>query len=569
MIQEFLQHPPFRMVFMSLIALFIYLAFILVYQYIYPKGKIPYVLLLLGFSTLPVVSVFREGIYESGDLTLHVARFMDFYKSLSEGVFIPRWASELNATYGYPLFEFIYPFPYYLASIFRVVGLTFLDSIKVVLITTYILSGVAMFYWLKTHMEEKHAFLGGIFYLFAPFHLIDLHFRNALGEMTAFVFIPLSLYLIDQSTIKKTFLWVFLTGISIALLILSHPAISMYGFDVIFLYITFVIKVKTREKVKLFVGPLLGLSFSAFYWLTLFLEKKYVYYPVMNNTLVFPNFHEYFYTPWRFGFLFQGPFGELAMVLGYTHWVIVLLSIYFFLFKKIKNRFLSFFTILFLGAFFLLQEISKPLWENIFLLKSTYLPYRLLSISMFATSAMAAFCMKYLKNKFLYYLLICLVIMTTILNWGNRRNIPEINDEQIAATLPLASAAGECFMPGISITKSEDSCFDTIPNSHIEVVAGEAEINAQERKTLVHSYIIDANEESVIKENTHYFPGWNIFVDGRQKEIVPDNGVMTFTVDKGNHNVELVFQDTSVRKYATAISVFAFLVSGALLLYTL
>src|SRR5438067_733186 len=99
---KILEYPPYHMVFVSVIALCVYLLFIIVYHFIFPQKKISYLFLLLGFSILPIISVFREGTYESGDLTLHVSRLMDFYKSLSEGVLIPRWASELNATFGYP-----------------------------------------------------------------------------------------------------------------------------------------------------------------------------------------------------------------------------------------------------------------------------------------------------------------------------------------------------------------------------------------------------------------------------------------------------------------------------------
>src|SRR3989344_5714607 len=165
---------PQKMVFMSAIFLIFFLFAIFFYTKIYPKRKIPYWVLLLGFSLLPLISILRPGTYESGDLTLHTSRLMSFYKNLEEGVFIPRWAGELNATYGYALFNFYYPLPYYLSSLFHFAGFSFLFSMKLLIIFSFSLSGLLMYLWLKSHLAEKYAFLGSIFYLFAPYRLVDM-----------------------------------------------------------------------------------------------------------------------------------------------------------------------------------------------------------------------------------------------------------------------------------------------------------------------------------------------------------------------------------------------------------
>src|SRR3989344_3106196 len=174
--QQLLLNPPYHMVFVSLISLVLYLFIISFFRFVYPKKRIPYPLLLLGFSLLPIISIFREGTYESSDINIHITRTMSFYKALQDGIMIPRWAGELNATYGYALFEFIYPFPYYIASFYHLLGFNFLESVKLLLASTYMASGFSMYYWLKNHVSEKSAFLGSIFYLFAPYHLINMHF---------------------------------------------------------------------------------------------------------------------------------------------------------------------------------------------------------------------------------------------------------------------------------------------------------------------------------------------------------------------------------------------------------
>jgi len=163
-----LSHKPYRMVFVSLIATLLYLS-LLIFLRFYRKKPLNVVLTLLGFSILPIISIFRQGSYESGDLTINMAKLMSFYSALSEGQLIPHWAGELNATYGYPNFIFAYPLPYYLGSLYHFFGLSFLNSLKLVLITSYISSGLAMYFWLKNHVSERFArlpFVGGLVLLF-------------------------------------------------------------------------------------------------------------------------------------------------------------------------------------------------------------------------------------------------------------------------------------------------------------------------------------------------------------------------------------------------------------------
>ena len=272
-----LNHKSYRMVFVSLVATFVYLTFLLLLK-IYRKKPLSNILILLGFSTLPIISILRQGSYESGDLTINIVKLMSFYKALTDGQLIPRWAGDLNATYGYPNFIFAYPLPYYLGSFYHFLGLNFLNSLKLVLITSYITSGIAMYLWLKNHVTKEAAFFGAIFYLFAPYHLVDMHFRVDIGEMLAFVFLPLSLSLINGVKERNAFIWKFLTGLCIAALILSHQAVSLLGIPFLFLYsILITKKKKMKNLLNSFFPFILGLLFSAYYWIPVLLEGKFTH----------------------------------------------------------------------------------------------------------------------------------------------------------------------------------------------------------------------------------------------------------------------------------------------------
>lgn len=60
-------------------------------------------------------------------------------------------------------------------------------------------------------------------------------------------------------------------------------------------------------------------------------------------------------------------------------------------------------------------------------------------------------------------------------------------------------------------------------------------------------------------ENTLYFPGWKVLIDGIPQTIEFQDpayrGLMTFYVDKGQHDVTIVFQETKLRQMANGISI--------------
>lgn len=172
---------PYRMVVVSGIALLTLVIFLLTYAYIYPKKKPNLLYLIILLSLLPLISILRHGTYESGDLSIHTKFAMQFFENLSQGNYTPQWIGDHCSRYGCPLYIFIFSLPYYLISVFHLLGFSFLDSVKVFLITTYVLSGIGMFRWIKDEFGEKSGFVAAVFYLFAPYHLIDLHFRVVRG----------------------------------------------------------------------------------------------------------------------------------------------------------------------------------------------------------------------------------------------------------------------------------------------------------------------------------------------------------------------------------------------------
>lgn len=183
--------------------------------------------LLILISLFPLKDLLFPGAYQSHDIIEHVARLASFYESLSQNNPIPRWGGNLNYTYGHPVIMFLYPLTNYLGSFLHFLGFNIINSIKILFGLSYIASGVFMYLWIKRLWGQKVGFVAAIFYLFAPYRFVDLYVHAALGEHLAFVFIPLACWMLTEliKTQKKKYL--VLSSASIALLILSHNAISL------------------------------------------------------------------------------------------------------------------------------------------------------------------------------------------------------------------------------------------------------------------------------------------------------------------------------------------------------
>lgn len=540
---------------------------LLFYRFIFPKKKLSLFSIFILVSCLPLLSILRAGSYESGDLSLHSTAAIVFYKLLSNGEVFPVWAGDMNAGYGYPAFLFTYPLPYYITAFFHFIGLSFINSVKALLITSYFLSGIFMYFWLKKELNEKSAFVGGLFYLFAPYHLVDLHFRVDIGEIVSFVFLPLSLLAAKLFLQTKSVRWIIVEIISISLIILSHPAISMVGIPIIFLYLLVLIRKEKKKIYLLFLQILIICSavlLTAFYWLPLLYELRFTHHALyMIRSFSFVNFTELLYSPWGFGILFQGHKGELAYLLGYPQLFIIIFSAILVFQKKIKNsnRDLFLLSVFITGiSIFMMLEISRPIWNAIPFLNNFQFAYRLLGITMFSVSVLAAIWAKNFGKKWSIIIICLIVVFSTILNWGNRKNTPEITDEVL--TKQLASDPSRGIGLSQAVTKWSDPVrpwAEAFPVNHIEIIKGKGDISEIYRKNNLHVYEINAKTELLVKENTIYFPGWSAIINGKPQRIdilqsSSPSGLISFNVPKGKNTVKVVFEDISVAKLGRGIS---------------
>lgn len=523
------------------------------------------ILLLIVISFIPLLDLFHPGLPVTHDGQDHIARIANFYQNLSEGNIIPRWAGNLNWGYGHPILMFLYPFPSYSASFFHSLGFSLVDSTKIVFGLAYILSGVAMYLWLRSFLGNISGLAGGLLYLFAPYRFVDLYVRGAIGEHVAFIFPPLIFYFLLK--LIKRVRWKDTVGgsFSLAGLILSHNAITLMFLPLIFLYSLYLawqIKFKKYFIFNTLYLILLGFGSSAFFWIPAFFEGKYTLRDIVTSgeyTARFTEWKEFIYGPWSFG-----GSGQLSVQVGIIQWIVVVLAVpvSLLLFRK-KNTFWLFVfgsLLIFFATLFFMTSSSAYLWENVSILQKFQFPWRFLSITVFTTAVLGGFVFSMIPKK---RQLIALCLLFIVLLWFNK---------------DYWHAKGYLYKPETFFTSVYYGTTDTGESAPIwsvrfmlerakaplEIIEGSAIVQPLERTSTKHVYKVITKEKTRLRENTLYFPGWEVLVDGQKTEIEfqdPANrGLITFFVNQGEHKIELRFGETKLRFVADFISVVSFMI---------
>lgn len=513
------------------------------------------IVLLVILSLLPLLDLFEPGLPVTHDGQDHVARITNFYQALSEGNFIPRWAGNLNWGYGHPVIMFLYPLPSYVASLFKAIGFSFVDATKLVFGASYAASMLAMYLWVKSKWGVAAGLAASLLYGFAPYRFVDLFVRGAIGEHAAFVFPPLILWGLDGLANGKNRGVV--TSLATAGLILSHNAVSLMFLPIIALYVLslFFFGAKKNTTFLLLASSflLIGFFLSAFFWFPAFFEGKYTLRDIVTKGEFSDRFVPwgwFFYSPWNYG---GG--AQFSKQLGMAQWlsiagVVVLLQ------KKQKRTYISAFLLLFLVSLFLMTRWSVFIWGAVPILQKFQFPWRILSLTTFLSATAGGLVVANLPKRYMWtgaVGLSLLALVSTSTMW--RAKDHQVKPETMYSDVyPGTTDTGES-SPIWSVRFMEH----TAP-ADMEVIEGRASKQALGRTTTRHEYRINATSKTRLVENTLYFPGWQVVVDGKPTEIEFQDpawrGLMTFWVEPGEHKIEVVFGETKLRKFANTISLF-------------
>jgi len=536
---------------------------------------IRYYFFIFILSVIPFLGILSTNLLpHTHDGFVHLARIGAYFKALQDGQFPVRWAGDLNFGYGVPLFNFIYQVPYIIASLFVYLGFGLANAFKITLVLSFILSGLFMFGFSSSFFKDlRKAFLATIFYQFFPFRLVEILIRGSFGEVYTYTFFPLVLWGIMLLFKKVSFKNILITSLGTFLLIFSHNALSLAFFSLSIFFVLFF-----AENPKKYIYPLLalflGLLMASFYWIPAIFEHKYTYGDLFMKNLYLEHFApiQNFFIP-NFFNNFSLQTKGVSVQLGLFHTLALILGIFVIFSKKIvkfDKKLLIFSGCILIVAFFVMQPISKPLWQNISLLRQFQFPWRLLAIVGFALSMMSVCILnfRFFRNKIVYFLLLFLVVFSTAYYWNPSLGWDKI-DEKYYWDYPLTTAGfGET-----DLIWSKGPA-DKYPVQRVEVIDGKGVVGNIVKKS--NKLTFKVNNETPIKVVAHiqYFPGWRAHVDGKQVPIQFQyeiyRGEIIFEIPQGQHEIILSFGESKIRFASDILTVsgFVLLISlGFLLKY--
>lgn len=505
------------------------------------KREIIVILLLLIISFPAVKALLQPGGYTSHDLTHHVIRQISMDKLLSEGQFPPRWSGELNNGYGYPVFLFNYPLPALIGQVFHKLGLGFVDSVKAVLFSSMILSVLGMYLFLNNLLKSRlAAFLGAVFYLYAPIRFLTVYVSAAVGSALALGILPFVFWaILRRSTL--------IGSISLAALILAHNVTAL-----IFAPVILVFSLIRRPFVILML--LFGLGLSAWFWMPALLEKPYTRFDLIFGKFYqdqFPSLWQLIRSPWGYGLSHpQKPEpGDMSYQLGLIHiGVMVVYSLWYLVYgRKGQHKRLGLFVLIsFWLSILLMLEISLPVWESLPFLSLVQFPLRFSAVAVFSASLAAALLVKYLPFKKVVFILLLGLVLYANRNHWHINQVFNPGEDYYLNLKTTSTTYGEHLPKWGRIMEKGSS-------GKLEFVEGAGKIKVIKDQSAYVLAEVEASSAGQLRFNQFYFPGWEIRVDG--KNIVESYGLPVFDIDQGKHLVLAEFKNTPVRDIANSISI--------------
>jgi len=325
---------------------------------------------IIGLLVIPLLfNLFRPGFYSSDDGQWMVIRLTAFHESFRSGQIPVRWLSRLNHEYGYPVTNFLYPLPFYLAEPFYVLTGDPVVAVKTIMGLAVISMAVGSFVLFKK-WGVIAGIAGALTYVYSPYVAYNLYTRGSLGELAAMGIVPWIFWAISS---KK----LLLSPILIAALITAHNVVAVLFLPFIVFYNIY--NCYKNYKIQAIFPFIFALALSAFFWLPALAE----YHFVRASQISVSDFGNE-YLSLQNAFQRTGPVSVL--------------------------------TNLGLPMFFL-TENSKWFWDLFKPLQIIQFPWRMLSLFAFFSSMVVALliCISR-KNRFLQYSLITFITFITFIS---------------------------------------------------------------------------------------------------------------------------------------------------------
>ncbi len=533
----------------------------------FPKQMNAGALALLA-GVIVVLPAIIFGMPNNNDLANHYHFAIPFYEALRQGYLYPGWLATPNLGYGDVVVRFYPPALYYLLAAGRFLTGNWYAGSLLAITCLSALGSFGAYIWARSYLPRHVAVWAGIFYALMPYHLAEFYQAAQLAEFAAGAALLFALAFTKRVCDEGRWRDVAGLAAAYAALVLSHLPLAVFGSLTLLLY---AVMERPRGAVvklsKLSAAAILGLGASAFYWVTMISEMKWIVAdgvnpdPLLNyrENFVFSSFSPSKQeTIWWMGLLALatismcipavGAFVKAGWPARRRNWIALIVLLVF--------------------SFLMSTAISRPIWAIVPFLEKTQHPFRWLAVvSTIAPLVIAAsvpFWAQQLRQHRREFALAMtgLVLITitfsisqtvrgaTYLSRSNfeRMLAPLRESPGIVQWLPIWASASAQNKP------SYEKC--SPPATTAKVEAGGRTIHITEWSDTKRTFEVEAGAPVDAHIATFYYPHWKMIVNGEERSAQPAaDGALAVSVPSAATTVTLEFHEPARSKFSAGIAI--------------
>ncbi|MFH2085974.1 MAG: 6-pyruvoyl-tetrahydropterin synthase-related protein [bacterium] len=494
---------------------------------------------------------------ETHDGIFHLIRQEVFTDVLRTGQFPVRWASSLDNGFGLPLFNYIYPGPYYLGSPLSLLGLSSKWVIKAVEIGLYLVGGFGM-YFLLFRKNKLFATVAAIFYLTTPYFLLNIFVRGALGEFMAISFMPWILLSLQDLSVRKGLRWYH--PLPYFFMFIAHNFLSF-----LFLPIYFLVVMQYRKIWKTSIASLvLSLGLAAFFVLPMLLERNLLF-SVTNQNFTY-NYLDHFVYPiqliygkWGNGHSYAGLNDRISFALGLT----ALIALIWGTITAIRrhNPDLTRWLIITGLVLFFTLPFSLPIWQLVKPLQMIQFPWRLLSFTPITVPLVSFYLLLSQKKSRAIYIIIGILVVIS-LYFATRYSTPPYfqNNDQLAQQFYIhrdqtTTSSRIEMLPRWAPLKEKWK-----GEENLRVERGSSSVTSVTSTPTKIVFTAETEDpDAIYRIRRNYFPSWSVKDEsGASYDLEPTvDGEINFTGSTGGHTYTVYVGSTKIEILANLISLLA------------
>lgn len=490
------------------------------------------ILLLLSGS-----KIFSHEMFSFHDLT-QAARISEFTLALENGQVPPRMSHNLSFGMGYPIFNYYAPTAYWITSGIHLLGFSIPVAIKASFLFSLLTLAIGMYVLLRGYFSAHISVMGAFLLASSPFIALEIFVRGNLAEMWFLALLPVVLVMVRKVSQDPRPLSFVALVILFSAFITSHNALSILGFAIVMIFAY----EHTHRKVT-FLACAWGTILSSYFLVPAFAELGLTYAKeIASHTDYMDHFvcvRQLWGSAWGFGGSIPGCIDGMSFMVGKSLLLVAMIGGILYAYTVFKNKLFVktlltshvFFGALAFFGIFLSIKYSLFVWYiGEPLLKLFQFPWRFLGIGIIGLAFFAAYAISTIKNKWLQYACVILVIgLTFYINVGYFIPNPQktwskeefekkflsqefIRDE-VVFRVPEYIPKTVDYQKWLTLQEKNELVYDTV----ITPLDGGS---VNEKSENISTYDVRTSSKLFLV-NKHYLPHWSIKVDG--KAIVPDD----------------------------------------------